>query len=99
MTHAVSPSSLTFAGLGLNRFSADGLLALERLDHRGAAGAATNSGDGAGVLLQLPVELFTEVVQFELPPPITDGCHTWARTTARCCVDDLTLDEGLEILC
>ena len=29
---------------------ADGLVALEHLDHRGAAGAETNSGDGAGIL-------------------------------------------------
>ena len=36
----------------------DGLVALEHLDHRGAAGAETNSGDGAGILIQLPVELF-----------------------------------------
>ena len=35
---------------------ADGLTALEHLEHRGAAGAEPNSGDGAGILLQLPVE-------------------------------------------
>ena len=29
---------------------ADGLVALEHLEHRGAAGAETNSGDGAGIL-------------------------------------------------
>ncbi len=46
---------------------ADGLVALEHLEHRGAAGAETNSGDGAGILIQLPVELFREVVDFELP--------------------------------
>ena len=46
---------------------ADGLVALEHLEHRGAAGAETNSGDGAGILIQLPVELFREVVGFELP--------------------------------
>ena len=48
---------------------ADGLVALEHLEHRGAAGAEPNSGDGAGILLQLPVELLREVVDFELPPP------------------------------
>ena len=36
---------------------ADGLVALEHLEHRGAAGAEPNSGDGAGILIQLPVEL------------------------------------------
>src|SRR5688572_22777644 len=39
----------------------DGLLALANLEHRGAAGAEPNSGDGAGILLQLPTALLTEV--------------------------------------
>ena len=45
----------------------DGLIALEHLEHRGAAGAEPNSGDGAGILIQLPVELLRDVVDFELP--------------------------------
>jgi len=36
----------------------DGLLALENLDHRGASGAEPNTGDGAGILIQLPHEFF-----------------------------------------
>ncbi len=31
-----------------------GLLALENLEHRGAAGADASTGDGAGILIQLP---------------------------------------------
>ena len=57
---------------------ADGLTALEHLEHRGAAGAEPNSGDGAGILLQLPVELLREVVDFELPAPAADGANTFA---------------------
>src|SRR6476469_6731347 len=57
---------------------ADGLVALEHLEHRGAAGAETNSGDGAGILIQLPVELFADVVDFELPGPTSDGCNAFA---------------------
>ena len=57
---------------------ADGLVALEHLEHRGAAGAETNSGDGAGILIQLPVELFRDVVDFELPAPTADGCNAFA---------------------
>src|SRR4249919_3595710 len=57
---------------------ADGLVALEHLDHRGAAGAETNSGDGAGILIQLPTELFGDVVDFELPSPTEDGCNAFA---------------------
>ncbi len=32
----------------------NGLQILTNLDHRGACGAETNTGDGAGVLLQMP---------------------------------------------
>jgi glutamate synthase (NADPH/NADH) large chain len=34
---------------------------LENLDHRGAAGSEANTGDGAGVLLQMPHTFFVEV--------------------------------------
>ena len=36
----------------------DALRLLERLAHRGAAGSDSNSGDGAGILLQLPHRFF-----------------------------------------
>jgi len=39
-----------------------GLQMLVNMDHRGARGAEENTGDGAGVLLQTPHELFTEEV-------------------------------------
>ena len=42
--------------------------ALENLEHRGAAGADPLSGDGAGMLLQLPDEFFRGVIGRELPP-------------------------------
>ena len=45
-----------------------GLTALENLDHRGATGADKAAGDGAGMLLQVPDELFHEVCEFPLPP-------------------------------
>jgi glutamate synthase domain-containing protein 2/glutamate synthase domain-containing protein 1/glutamate synthase domain-containing protein 3 len=89
---------------------ADGLVALEHLDHRGAAGAETNSGDGAGILLQLPVELFAQVVDFDLPPPTVDGCNTFAagtcflpqdpaaRAEATRRVEALAAEENLEVL-
>jgi glutamate synthase (NADPH/NADH) large chain/glutamate synthase (ferredoxin) len=44
------------------------ITALENLEHRGAAGADPNTGDGAGMLLQLPDELLRGVVGAELPP-------------------------------
>jgi glutamate synthase domain-containing protein 2/glutamate synthase domain-containing protein 1/glutamate synthase domain-containing protein 3 len=45
------------------------LTALENLEHRGASGADPCTGDGAGILLQMPDELLRAVVGFELPPP------------------------------
>ena len=46
---------------------AAGLTALRNLDHRGAAGRP-NSGDGAGILTQVPDALLRASVDFELPP-------------------------------
>jgi glutamate synthase (NADPH/NADH) large chain len=39
------------------------------LDHRGAKGAEPNTGDGAGILLQVPDRFLRSVVTFDLPPP------------------------------
>ncbi|NYJ07804.1 glutamate synthase large subunit [Petropleomorpha daqingensis] len=47
---------------------AAGLTALHNLDHRGAAGSEPNSGDGAGILTQVPDALLRAEVDFELPP-------------------------------
>jgi glutamate synthase domain-containing protein 2/glutamate synthase domain-containing protein 1/glutamate synthase domain-containing protein 3 len=44
------------------------ITALENLEHRGASGADPRTGDGAGILMQLPDELLRAVVDFELPP-------------------------------
>ena len=46
-----------------------GLEALGNLEHRGAAGADPNTGDGAGILLQIPDAFFRGAVAgVELPP-------------------------------
>jgi glutamate synthase (NADPH/NADH) large chain/glutamate synthase (ferredoxin) len=42
--------------------------ALANLEHRGAAGADPLTGDGAGMLIQLPDEFFRAVIAEELPP-------------------------------
>ncbi|MCU0339994.1 MAG: glutamate synthase large subunit, partial [Spirosomaceae bacterium] len=39
---------------------ADAITMLERMDHRGACGCDPNSGDGAGILLQIPHEFLVE---------------------------------------
>ena len=48
----------------------DGLRILERLEHRGGAGADKDTGDGAGILVQIPHEFFKrecEVLGIQLP--------------------------------
>jgi glutamate synthase (NADPH/NADH) large chain len=46
-----------------------GLTVLENLAHRGASGAEAATGDGAGILVQVPDAFFREVSGLELPPP------------------------------
>jgi glutamate synthase (NADPH/NADH) large chain len=50
-----------------HRIVAQGLTALHNMEHRGAAGAERNSGDGAGILIQIPDAFLRAVVDFPLP--------------------------------
>ena len=43
------------------------LTALRNMEHRGATGAEPDSGDGAGILIRIPDELYRAVVDFKLP--------------------------------
>ena len=48
----------------------DALTILKRLDHRGARGADEDTGDGAGIMAQIPHEYFSrecQVLGFDLP--------------------------------
>src|SRR5215467_4201518 len=47
---------------------AQALTVLRNLDHRGAKGADPQTGDGAGILTQVPDELFRAACAFALPP-------------------------------
>jgi glutamate synthase (ferredoxin) len=50
---------------------------LKNLDHRGAAGSEANTGDGAGVLMQIPHAFLREACKksrIELPGPGEYGC-------------------------
>ena len=44
------------------------LEALRNLEHRGAIGSDAGTGDGAGILTQIPDEFLRAVVSFDLPP-------------------------------
>jgi glutamate synthase (NADPH/NADH) large chain len=82
---------------------ARGISALCNLEHRGASGAETNTGDGAGVLLQLPDRFFRAVVDFELPPAgsyaagmaFLDPDNVAASVEA---IEKLVAEEGLVLL-
>ncbi|MEN4478377.1 glutamate synthase large subunit [Mycolicibacterium cosmeticum] len=88
----------------------DALDALENLEHRGAVGAEPNTGDGTGILLQLPVELLRAVVDFALPEPNDSGENTFAagicflpqdpveRSAARERIEAIAVEENLEVL-
>ena len=45
-----------------------GIGALCTLQHRGAIGAEKNTGDGAGILMQVPDKLYRDTLSFDLPP-------------------------------
>jgi glutamate synthase (NADPH) large chain len=54
-------------GIASNDLVITALRALTNMEHRGATGAEADTGDGAGILLQIPDAFFRAVVDFELP--------------------------------
>ena len=42
---------------------------LDKLEHRGAVSADGKTGDGAGILIDIPHDFFKAVCDFELPEP------------------------------
>ena len=47
----------------------DGLEMLCNLEHRGAVGGDQKTGDGAGMMLQIPDKFLKKVINFPLPDP------------------------------
>jgi glutamate synthase (ferredoxin) len=47
-------------GMPSNEIIKKSLVALDNLEHRGASGADKNTGDGAGILIQIPYDFFEE---------------------------------------
>ncbi len=87
---------------------AKGLTALINLEHRGARGAEHETGDGAGILIQLPDGLFRPVLAeqgVELPPVGRYAAGVAFLPTgeseadeARAIVERLAGEEGLDVL-
>ncbi len=62
-----------------HRILAQAIEVLRNLDHRGASGSEVNTGDGAGVLLQMPHRFLVgacEQAHIALPEPGHYGCAT-----------------------
>ncbi|MGQ0468017.1 MAG: glutamate synthase large subunit [Sporichthyaceae bacterium] len=81
------------------------LIALRNLEHRGAAGSDPDSGDGAGILTQVPDAFLRDVVDFELPAagkyavgPAFLPLDTAARETAERRIETIAFEEGLRVL-
>lgn len=79
------------------------LSALRNLEHRGAVGSDAGTGDGAGILTQIPDSFLRGVVDFELPKlgAYGSGLVFLDATSSRADIDALTVmaaSEGLKIL-
>ncbi|WP_045820942.1 glutamate synthase large subunit [Williamsia herbipolensis] len=81
------------------------ITALVNLEHRGAAGAEPNTGDGAGIMIQVPDAFLRAVTDFELPAEgeyatgmafLPQGSGD-ARTACES-VEKITESEGLTVL-
>ncbi|HEX5614987.1 MAG TPA: glutamate synthase large subunit [Acidimicrobiia bacterium] len=77
--------------------------ALCNLNHRGAVGAEPNTGDGAGILVQMPDRYFRAVAEFAIPSAgaYASGMVFLPRTDpdrAQKIIDELCADEGLTVL-
>ncbi|MGN9792827.1 glutamate synthase large subunit [Streptomyces sp. OZ13] len=57
----------TLTGVASHELVEQALTVLRNLEHRGATGSEPDSGDGAGILLQVPDAFLREVTAFELP--------------------------------
>ncbi|HEU0214702.1 MAG TPA: glutamate synthase subunit alpha, partial [Jiangellaceae bacterium] len=95
----------TLTGVASHDIVDQGLAALRNLEHRGASGAEPESGDGAGLLVQVPDAFLREVAGFELPPAgafavglafLPDDDRAERATMAR--VGELAAEERLTVL-
>jgi glutamate synthase (NADPH/NADH) large chain len=91
-----------------HRMVADALTMLENMEHRGACGCDPDSGDGAGLLLQLPHWFFLEectALSIRLPEPGAYGVGMMflpkdaaARASCRAIIAEAAAELGLPLL-
>jgi glutamate synthase (NADPH/NADH) large chain len=78
---------------------------LINLEHRGACGSDPDTGDGAGILVQMPDRFFRKTLPFRLPPAGAYGAglvffppHAEARAQLRALIERITIEEGQTVL-
>ncbi|MFW6017793.1 MAG: glutamate synthase large subunit [Halapricum sp.] len=83
----------------------DALELLENLEHRGTTGAEENTGDGAGIKLQIPHTFFADEVATALPEPGAYAVGTIffpeadeRRERLQTVVEEQLAGEGLDVL-
>jgi glutamate synthase (NADPH/NADH) large chain len=85
------------------------LTMLSRMDHRGACGCETNTGDGAGILTAIPNKLMRKVAQADLGVDLPDlgdyavgnvflPTNDAPRKTCKQTVEDKLQDVGLTVI-
>ncbi len=79
--------------------------ALCNLEHRGATGAEADTGDGAGILIQVPHRFLVEACPFTLPAPGSYAvglaflpADAGTAEKAIAAIDAIVADEGLRVL-
>ncbi|MEV7864767.1 glutamate synthase large subunit [Streptomyces sp. NPDC088124] len=93
----------TLTGVASHELVEQALTVLRNLEHRGATGSEPDSGDGAGILLQVPDAFLREVAGFELPEagsyavgigflPADDATDAVSR------IETIAAEEGLNVL-
>ncbi len=95
-------------GTTSHRIIQQGIQVLENLVHRGACGCDPETGDGAGILMQLPHTFFAqeaERLKFALPEPGAYGVgmvflptDARDRDACRSMLEQAVVDEGLKVL-
>ena len=93
-------------GIKTHKTIKDALNILIHLEHRGGTGAEDNSGDGAGILFQIPDKFFrTEKLDFDLPKLGSYGVgqlflskNEDIRSKEIALIDEAFKNEGLEVL-
>lgn len=93
----------TLTGVASHELVEQALTVLRNLEHRGATGSEPDSGDGAGILLQVPDAFLREEVPFDLPEagsyavgiaflPADDSTGAVQR------IEKIAAEEGLDVL-